>query len=803
MSAPAATQVAGDGMHVIHIAVSDITERKKSEGSLREAAAFLNTILNAIPVPLFYKDTDGRYIGFNKSYEEFYGKTQQELVGKSVFDIAPVDLAEVYHAKDLELFHNPGAQVYDSQVKDARGAVHDVVFHKSTFSDPQGGVLGLIGVILDITERKRAEEALRQSEEKFAKVFNYAPVLITLTSFDEGTFLDVNDKFCEVSGFSRVESIGKTSVDIGWASPEDRRRMIEELQTHGIVRGMDLKLLTKDKREIHCVYSGEFIQTKSGRLLLSIAHDITELRHTEEALRNSEERFRKMFEQGPIGIAILDLDYRWVAVNKRLCEITGYTSDELTKLTFIDITHPEDVDKDVAQAEALAIGAIDYYQMEKRYIKKNKEIVWINLWGSIVRNGQGVPSYFLAMIEDITSAKKSEQERKDLQSQLFESQKMAAIATLIGGIAHDFNNIFQIILSASQLLLSEKSQDDSDYQLLEYIVNHVLGGADVVNRLLMFGKEASIRMVTVDLNHQINDLTTLISRTLPHVVQFDVDLADGLAMIHADPNQVDQVVMNLAINASEAMTNGGQLKIATKTVSLDDEYCGSHRGVKPGNYVMLSVSDTGIGMDKETLARIFDPFFSTKEKGSTRGTGLGLCVVQGILRQHDAHITCESEQGKGTEFKVYFPSIASQRKTKKKSGLSPESGQSRTVLLVEDEPGVADCGRRILTSAGYSVITATNGRKALEIYRLRKDEISLVILDLIMPEMSGRDCLMELLKIDPSVKVLIAAGYTPEDELHREIRPLVKGFLQKPFAIAELLNQARSVLDIDWNSNST
>ena len=210
-----------------------------------------------------------------------------------MFDIAPVDLAEVYHAKDLELFHNPGAQVYDSQVKDARGAVHDVVFHKSTFSDPQGGVLGLIGVILDITERKRAEEALRQSEEKFAKVFNYAPVLITLTSFDEGTFLDVNDKFCEVSGFSRVESIGKTSVDIGWASPEDRRRMIEELQTHGIVRGMDLKLLTKDKREIHCVYSGEFIQTKSGRLLLSIAHDITELRHTEEALRNSEETLSK------------------------------------------------------------------------------------------------------------------------------------------------------------------------------------------------------------------------------------------------------------------------------------------------------------------------------------------------------------------------------------------------------------------------------------------------------------------------------------------------------------------------------
>jgi CheY-like chemotaxis protein len=218
------------------------------------------------------------------------------------------------------------------------------------------------------------------------------------------------------------------------------------------------------------------------------------------------------------------------------------------------------------------------------------------------------------------------------------------------------------------------------------------------------------------------------------------------------------------------MPVGGRIRIATKTVLLDDEYCNTHHGVKPGDYVTLSVSDNGIGMDKDTLAKVFEPFFSTKQKGTTRGTGLGLSVVLGIVKQHGGHITCESEPGKGTEFKVYFPAIVSQRN---KSEMSSPSGETRTVLLVEAEPTVADFGRRVLTSAGYPVITATSGRTALEIYRTRKDEISLVILDLFLPEMSSGDCLMELLKINPSVKVLIASGYAPEDELQREISPIV------------------------------
>jgi CheY-like chemotaxis protein len=219
--------------------------------------------------------------------------------------------------------------------------------------------------------------------------------------------------------------------------------------------------------------------------------------------------------------------------------------------------------------------------------------------------------------------------------------------------------------------------------------------------------------------------------------------------------------------------------------------------MKLGSYVMLTVTDTGCGMDKETLAKVFDPFFSTKERGSTRGTGLGLSVVKGIVQQQGGHVTCESEPGKGTEFKVYFPAIEAPLAPTEEVEPTVQSGGSETILVVEDSIPVAELEKKVLANAGYEVIVATNGKEALDIYHTRRQEISLVILDLLMPEMSGRDCLMELVKIDPSVKVLIASGYAPADELHKEISPLVKGFLQKPFAIMDLLKDVRSGLDGD------
>ncbi len=464
---------------------------------------------------------------------------------------------------------------------------------------------------------------------------------------------------------------------------------------------------------------------------------------------------------------------------------------------FSDITHPDDREISRTNLQALMVGDIDYYRLEKRYLRKDGDIVWGDLTISAIRNVKGEHVGTVGVIADITERKRAEQENETLRDQLFQSQKLEALGTLVGGIAHDFNNMLAVILGYCQLLLSDKKKGETGYEDLQAIIRTGKGGAELVEKLLAFGQQGQVFPVPLDLNHQISQWTTLISHALPHVVQVDLDLSDGPTTIRADHGQIDQLVTNLAINASEAMPNGGRLKIATKAVSLDDDYCKTHHGAKPGNYVLLSVSDTGRGMDKETLAKVFDPFFSTKERGSTRGTGLGLSVLNSIVQLQGGHVTCETEPGKGTEFKVYFPAIEASLMTAKTIVPTVQFGGAETILVVEDNIPLAELERQVLTNAGYTVIVATSGKDALDIYSTQKEEISLVILDLLMTEMSGRDCLIELLKIDPSVKVLIASDYAPEDDLHKEISPLVKRFVHKPFEIAELINEVRCVLDSD------
>ncbi len=309
----------------------------------------------------------------------------------------------------------------------------------------------------------------------------------------------------------------------------------------------------------------------------------------------------------------------------------------------------------------------------------------------------------------------------------------------------------------------------------------------------MFGREAPVRPVSLGLNQQIKKLIILISHSLPKTITVKFNRAHGPLFIHADPNQIDQAIMNLALNASDAMPDGGRLTIQTSDIELDDEYCRLRSGIKPGRYVMLCVSDTGLGMDEQTLARVFDPFFSTKEKGTTRGTGLGLSVVQGIVAQNGGHIICNSEPDKGTQFNIYFPAVESPRKSSRKSKTSVQTVEKHPILFVEDDPFLADHAKWILAKAGYSVITAANGAEALEIYQSRDGKISLVILDLLMPVISGQACLRELVKINPLVKVLIVSGFSTDTNLEEEIMCFAKGFVHKPYNMSQLLTAIESV----------
>jgi signal transduction histidine kinase/CheY-like chemotaxis protein len=402
--------------------------------------------------------------------------------------------------------------------------------------------------------------------------------------------------------------------------------------------------------------------------------------------------------------------------------------------------------------------------------------------------------HFIAVFENVTDRKQAQKENEALQAQFIQAQKMEAIGTLAGGIYHDFNNLLQVIVGYSEILLQRKQLDESDYADLEQIYEAGKRGAELIQGLMTFSRKADIQTKPINLEVQIRQFKNILSRTIHKMIRIELIFDPDLALIKADPGQIEQVLMNLAVNARDAMGDKGKITIGAKNTILDKAYCNSHVGVKSGAYVLLTFSDTGSGMDKETVEHIFEPFFTTKEEG--KGTGLGLSTVYGIVKRHNGSIDCESEPGHGTTFKIYFPAISPNEKVSiDKTPVAPKSGME-TILFVDDEEPVRIICSRMLKSVGYGVLTACNGKQALDLYKRESCNISLVILDLLMPVMGGQKCLEEILKIDPKAKVIIATGVPANNkQTSLAIDSGAKVAIHKPYDMTEMLKMVRDILD--------
>jgi CheY-like chemotaxis protein/two-component sensor histidine kinase len=372
---------------------------------------------------------------------------------------------------------------------------------------------------------------------------------------------------------------------------------------------------------------------------------------------------------------------------------------------------------------------------------------------------------------------------------------MEAIGTLTDGIAHDFNNLLTIINGYTELILSERTRDDLSHSDLQKILETGRKGAELVQRLLALSKKGASNPQPLDLNRTVENSSKLIERTFPKMIEIETILEKNLGMVDADATQIEQVLMNLCINAREAMPDGGKLRIETKNAAVDEAYCKLHVGAKPGPHVLIEVADTGAGMDAEKLGRIFDPFFSTKGWDFKKGTGLGLSVAKGIVEQHGGWITCESQPGEGTKFTIYLPAIEAAPEYAKPEAENVSVHGVNNILLVDDEEYVRDLGKRILERSGYTVVTAANGKEALEIYARDLSNIALVVLDLIMPQMGGEQCLEELLKINPHVKVIVSTGHCLEARERLLLGALARGFVNKPYEMRELVQTVKKVLE--------
>jgi PAS domain S-box-containing protein len=938
-----------------------VVELDNQEKALQESEELYRTLLDAIPGPVFYKDAKGVYLGCNKAFETYIGRTREEIIGKTVIELYPEEQASVYCEADNSLFRHPGVQCYETQVLFAEGTLRDVMFYKATFSNIDGTLGGLVGTLLDITERKKAEDALRVSEEKFRLFFEESRDAIFVAD-QECRLINVNQSAKEMFGCSREEIIGidicETFCDTAYKSS-----MIAEIRKRGYVREAEVKLRRKDGTILVCLLSVSLRKSDSGEFIgfQGIFHDITArklseeilirqneylaalnettkglmsrleldsllnaiisragslmktnhsyiylldkagdrmtrqttagvfngffdfqihkgdglvgqvwqsglplvvddyhawsgrlpdparevlramvgvplksgdqvvgvigLAHVEEGRRfgdeeidiltrfaelaslaldnaqlyaeaqeelqerkRAEEQIRKLshaVEQSPVSVIITDTAGTIEYVNPKFTEVTGFTLEEVMGETPRLLKSGETPLSDY-QYLWQTITAGHEWRGEFHNRKKNGELYWELASISPIRNAEGAITHYIAVKEDIT-------EQKKLETQLRHSQKMEAVGQLAGGIAHDFNNIMTAIIGYASILDMKIEQDSPSKNSVKQILLSAKRAANLTQGLLAFSRKQITNPRPVNLNDIVRRVEKILERLIGEDIELGTTLKAVAPVIMADGLQLEQVLMNLATNARDAMPEGGKLTIATDLVMLDERFCKNHDLAKPGCYAKLSVADTGIGMDEETQKRIFDPFFTTKEVG--KGTGLGLSIVYGIIKKHNGAIGCYSEPGMGAVFILFFPVTEGEIHEEAPEAAAVIRGGTETILLAEDDEPVRKLTRDLLEEYGYTVLEAVDGEDAVSRFKEHQGAVDLLLLDLIMPKKNGKEAYDDIRKLEPGIKAIFSSGY--EADIIQKRGNLVKGlnFLAKPVIPGELLVKIRKVLE--------
>ncbi len=655
-------------------------------------------------------------------------------------------------------------------------------------------IAGAIANARLFAERKQVEEALQTERQRFQILSEHAPFGMLVIDKD-GTFRYINPKFRDLFGY-QLKDIpdGKTWFRKAFPDPAYRHNVISSwvndliIFTHGHKRPRVHTVTCKDGTEK--IINVIPVQLETGENLVT-CEDITERMRFEETLRGSEERHRTLFEGSKDPVLITTREGRFVDFNKAYLDLFAYSKEELSTL-YIQETyvHPEDRHK--FQQEIEKRGFVSDYEV--KLLRKDKKEMDCLLSASVRRDNDGTILGYQGIIRDVTERKRAEQEMKTLEEQLRQSQKMEAVGRLAGGIAHDFNNMLTIIKGYSQLSLSELKEDHPLRENLEGIQKATNRATDLIRKILAFSRRQVMEMKVLDLNALLMDLDKLLRRIIGEDIELVTVLAEDLPRVKVDPGQIEQVILNLAVNAKDAMPNGGKLTIETARADLDEAYTRSHIAVIPGQYVMLSVSDTGVGMSPEIKERIFEPFFTTKD--TDKGTGLGLSTVYGIVKQSSGNIWVYSELNQGTTFKIYLPREAEPLEEIRENRSEEDLPYgSETVLVVEDEEELRKLAVQILQKQGYKVLEAPQGEEALLISQKYEGPIHLLVTDVVMPGMSGRDLSERLTPLRPEVRTLYMSGHTSSAIIHHGVLEPGANLLQKPFTLQALTRKAREVLD--------
>lgn len=765
---------------------TDISERKRASELLQESERRFRQLADNINEVFWIVDPNTREMLYvSPAYEQIWGRTPAALYarpGSFIDALHPEDKDEILESAERQKRGERADNDYRILRPDGSIRwIHDRAF---PIKDKDGAVSRIVGIAEDITERKHAAA----QRERLAVLVDASPDFIGYADPKTAQIKYINKHGRRMCGIGENEDLGEikiSDVHPAWMNERMADVILPAAVRDGVWEG-DAAFLHRSGREIPVSMVLMARKDANGEvdIFYTVSRDITERKQVEDALRASEESYRDLVENAHDIIYSHDLEGNYTSMNQAGAQITGYTIEESLALNESQTIAPEYQGRVREMlARKLAGERVTAYEME--IVAKDGHRITVEANTKLVFH-DGVPIGVQGIARDVT-------ERKLLEEQLRQSQKMEAIGQLAGGVAHDFNNLLTAINGYSGLALQ---RIDADHPLRSYLEEIKKAGdraANLTRQLLAFGRKQILQPLPINLNDIVTDMNKMLRRLIGEDIVLTARLDSSVKKIKADPGQIEQVLMNLVVNARDAMPLGGNLTIETASVELDQDYADRHMGVVPGQFVMLAVSDTGTGMDDLTQAKIFDPFFTTKEKG--KGTGLGLSTVYGIIKQSGGSIWVYSECGHGTTFKVYLPQMTTEPQKTEAIVALPEPRGVETILLVEDEDVVRGLAKQILEQSGYTVLAAARGEEAIRLCLQSVDPIHMVLTDVVMPETSGKEVADRLRELRPGLRVLFMSGYTDAAIVHHGVLDSNIEFIQKPFTPVSLIRKVREVLD--------
>ncbi len=780
----------------------DITERKQAEEAVRESEEKYRLLADNVTDVIWVRDMNLHLTYISPSVKDQQGYTVKEAMNRTLEEtLTPgsFKLAREVFAEELEIERGKQKGTQRSRTIEVEINCKDnstiwAEIKMSFFRDQNGKPLGVIGVTRNITERKQAEEGLRESEEKYRSLFENTGTATFITDEDM-TVSQVNAKCEELSGYSRDEIVGKMKTSDFIPIEEldrikkyhfERRKKDDDIPPE-----YELKLVDKDGN-IKNVFIQVGMIPGTKKSIASII-DITPQKQAEKALRESEKQYRELANSLPQVVFEMDANGLITFANRNAFEFYGYTQDDFEKgVTALQMLIPEDRDRALDNIQMRLKGE-ELGSREYTALRKDGTTFPVALHvNPIIYENE--PVGLRGIMIDITDRKLAEEEKKKLEAQLQQAQKMESIGTLAGGIAHDFNNILSPIILYAEMVLEDISEDSPLRFSIEEIYRASLRAKDLVKQILTFSHQAEQEKIPLKISPIVKEALKLLRASLPSTIEIRQNIEVKDSVVLADPTQIHQILMNLCTNAAHSMRDrGGVLEVSLVDVVLHSDDIDHPGDLDPGQYTKLTVSDTGHGIEPAIMERIFDPYFTTQEKG--KGTGLGLSVVHGIVNTHGGHISVYSEPGKGARFDVFLPLFDSADIKAEIISLDKLAAGDEHILLVDDEKVVVDVVQQMLERLGYQVTVRTSSIEALEVFRESKDKFDLVITDLTMPNMTGDKLAGELMNIRPDIPIILCTGFSEMMSKEKTEALGIKGFLMKPIVKNDLTKTVREVLD--------